>query len=433
MKKILITLALALSAIVALAATDPYNEAIDLKITKWNGQYALGENIVVTMEIDSTLAGQKLRMTVLENRKEVVNKVIEAKNGVIFDKAYNESMSVVVKVAPASGKPLATSIGAVAGYEGFRPGADCPKDFMKFWEKQKKQLRKLPIKAEIDTVKSNPKLQKGYMCVGFELNMPDSLKAIGYMVKPENAAPKSLPIVLHLHGAGVRTAYSTIGTAQTYAKKGNGCIGIDLNALGLKNDMPKEFYIDLEKGSLKGYSTRPIVDHKSFLFRNMFLRLVRTLDYFTQDPAWDGRILVYGSSQGGAQSAAAACLDQRVGAAVLIVPAAHDMLGSKAGHGNSWMVKNMKEGTYNEDVIPYYDGANFLRFYKGKLYVEAGLIDLTCPAPNVISAYNVAASPDKNLYTYPYRPHNEPGGKYRKVWQDNILSAREAFMAEYLK
>lgn len=433
MKKLLLSLALALLSLAALAATDPYNESIDLKISRWDGLYAIGERVSVYMDVDSTLLGKKLKMIVLENRKEVENTLIEAKNGLLFEKAYYESTCVAIKVYPLTPKALSTSVGFVVGYEGFRPGTPCPRDFEKFWEKQKKQLRKVPLVPVVEKVESAPRMLPGYDCYSFELNMPDSLNAIGYMVRPSNAAPKSLPIALFLHGAGVKRGYSTPETALRFARRGNGCIGIDLNALGLKNGMPAEFYEELDRGSLAGYSTRPIKSHKTFLFRNMYLRIVRTLDYFTQDPCWDGRILVFGSSQGGAQAAAAACLDKRVGAAVLIVPAAHDMLGSKAGHGNSWMVNFMKEGTFNEKVVPYYDGANFLRFYTGRLYVETGLIDPTCPSANVISAYNVAASPDKTLYTYPYRPHNEPGGKYRQVWNDNIAVAREAFIKDYLK
>ena len=54
---------------------------------------------------------------------------------------------------------------------------------------------------------------------------------------------------------------------------------------------------------------------------------MRTLDFLTSQPEWDGkRILVLGESQGGGQSLAAAGLDHRVSAVVATVPAMSDFV-----------------------------------------------------------------------------------------------------------
>ena len=63
--------------------------------------------------------------------------------------------------------------------------------------------------------------------------------------------------------------------------------------------------------------------------------------------------------------------------------------------------------------------------------MECGLIDKTCPAANVFSGYNKATC-EKQIYTYPYRPHNEPMGRYRDGWLGRIKSCRDAFIDDYL-
>ncbi|MBP5716789.1 MAG: acetylxylan esterase, partial [Bacteroidales bacterium] len=66
-------------------------------------------------------------------------------------------------------------------------------------------------------------------------------------------------------------------------------------------------------------------------------RAQRTLDYLCTLPEWDGeRVLVMGSSQGGAQTAALAGMDPRVKVAVLTVPAMMDMGGKLAGRASGW-------------------------------------------------------------------------------------------------
>ena len=77
----------------------------------------------------------------------------------------------------------------------------------------------------------------------------------GYFAKPKSAVPKSLPIVLFVHAAGVKGSWCLAQpeTAVNYAKMGNGALAFDLNAHGMLNGQPQEYYDDLEAGELKGY------------------------------------------------------------------------------------------------------------------------------------------------------------------------------------
>jgi cephalosporin-C deacetylase-like acetyl esterase len=64
----------------------------------------------------------------------------------------------------------------------------------------------------------------------------------------------------------------------------------------------------------------------------MFLRVIAALDILTDRPEWDGRTLITrGTSQGGAQSLAAAALDPRVTLSVAGVSAMCDLSGMVVG------------------------------------------------------------------------------------------------------
>ena len=436
MKRIILILSLLLAGFVCQAqrGDGKYNESIDLRLDHFDGQYAAGEKVQVKASFAPGFEG-RVNLDIIENGGAMQRTVVPAEDGVIFEKAYDAPTLVFVTVSPEKDARNATSIGFIVDGEHFEPGFGCPKDLAKFWKKQIKALRKVPMKAEVKPATVTGRDAAKYECFDLRINSIDDTPCIGYLAKPKDAAPKSLPIIIYTHGAGVNktSSRSNIHTAVRFAKMGDGAIALDLNALGMENAQPQAYYDSLEAGPLNRYSARPVVDHESLLFRTMFLRLVRALDYLTQDPAWDGeRVMMWGSSQGGAQSAALAGIDPRVTAAVIIVPAMMDMAGDLAGHNRSWfftMGSQQPESAYK--IAPYYDTANLIRNFKGKLWVECGLIDRTCPASCVFAGYNKATC-EKSIHTYPYRPHNEPQGRYRTEWEKQILARRNAFINDYL-
>jgi cephalosporin-C deacetylase-like acetyl esterase len=130
----------------------------------------------------------------------------------------------------------------------------------------------------------------------------------------------------------------------------------------------------------------------------MFLRLVRAIDFLTEQPEWDGRtVAVYGSSQGGAQAIAAAGLDSRVSFFVAGVPAMCDHTGFLANRISGWP-KFVPTGEKSPSAavvsaIRYYDAVNFAARAKAPGYFTVGFIDTTCPPSSVYAAYNALRTP----------------------------------------
>lgn len=282
-----------------------------------------------------------------------------------------------------------------------KPSLPVPADFDAFWAAQKRKLAAVPVNARLTFV---PSPSDRVVC--FDLQA-DSVGApvSGYYARPIDAKPKSLPIILTVHGAGVRS--SSLGGAVGWAAKD--LLALDLNAHGLPNGKPDSFYANLADTDLREYRTRGRESRETIYFLGMFLRLVRALDFLTAQPEWDGRtVIVHGSSQGGAQSIVAAGLDPRVTFFAAGVPAMCDHTGVAVGRVNGWpkfLANPPAEPAPNVlEAVRYYDAMNFASRARCAGIITVGFIDTTCPPTSVYAAYNALAGP-KQIFNDPPSTH----------------------------
>ncbi|MGE5427577.1 MAG: acetylxylan esterase [Methylococcaceae bacterium] len=407
--------------------------AFNLKQSNESGIYKKGEKISVYAFIHSPQS-DSLKVSVRMNNDHV-----------IYKKAYLPSRDSILIYEAITGKPCSyivearlnerkQAIGMIVDPQKLKPGTKLPKGFDTYWNNEKKSLYALPLQVKLKEVENT---DKGYVCYDTELNCTGPKPARGYFAKPQNASPKSLPIVLLVHAAGVKGSWcrSEARDALRYAKSGNGALCFDLNAHGMLNGQPEEYYASLESGELKDYYVQGLESRDNFYFRGMYLRLMRTLDYLTQQPEWDGkRILVIGESQGGGQALAAAGLDKRVSAVVATVPAMCDWGGTLVGRKGGWPQPFEHSGDKEKmkKAISYFDTAHLLRHSKATIVVEIGLIDQTCPSTSVYSAIN-QSSGKVIIYPVPYREHGWPTADQRPDWDKNVFGPKNAFIDDYLK
>ena len=270
-----------------------------------------------------------------------------------------------------------------------------PDDFDAFWDGMKKKLAAVPIEPKLVSVKSPVKDVES-----FDVTAPAlGIQISGYMSKPVGAKPKSLPIILTVHGAGVSD--SSLGGSASWASKG--FLAMDMNAHGLPNGKPKQFYADLYAGPMNPYRYEFRNDREKAYFTGMMLRLIRGIDVLAAQPEWDGkRVIVYGSSQGGYQAIAAAGLDARVTFFAAGVPAGCDHSGMMANRIAGWpKIVPMKDGKPDLAVLEafrYIDCMNFATRTKAAgCYFTVGFIDGVCPPTSVYAAYNQLNIP-KEIY-----------------------------------
>ena len=269
-----------------------------------------------------------------------------------------------------------------------KPSAPAPADFAAFWTAKKQTLAAIPPNARLTSVKSPRDGVETFDLQADSVGAPVS----GYFARPIGAAPRSLPAILTVHGAGVRSAGLTAAAGWAH----EGMLALDINAHGLPNGRAAAFYTDLAAGDLKDYRRKGIESRDSVYFLGMFLRLVRAIDVLTAQPEWDGRtVIVYGSSQGGAQAIAAAGIDPRVSYFVAGVPAMCDHTGGLVGRIAGWpkfIATGEKASADVVAAIQYYDAVNFAARAKAPGFFTVGFIDTTCPPTSVYAAYNALAA-----------------------------------------
>ena len=406
---------------------------LTLKQTNESGVYKKGERIKVTL-FSKKPCSDSIDIQILKNFEfHSLHKKVKctADSLVIFEEESCKPSSMIFE---ASSKNESASIGLIVDPEKFEPVTKHPADFESFWEKEKSTLRAVAIKTQIKAV---PGTEAGFQCFDVEINCTGPQPARGYFARPASAKEKTLPIVVYFHAAGVNASWcrSEPDNAIRFARMGNGALSFDLNAHGMKNGQPDEYYNQLNEGDLKNYSNYRLDNLNDIYFRGMYLRIIRTLDFLTSQPEWDGkRILVIGESQGGGQALAAAGLDHRVTAVVATVPAMCDWGGFIIGRKDSWPYPYSSPCNKDQmlNTLPYFDVAHLLKGSKATLVTEIGLIDQSCLSTAVYAAINQAAGP-KITFNVPYRAHHLTQEAYRELWLKSVSKKKDDFIQDYLK
>lgn len=391
---------------------SPYQ--LTVRAERESAIYKQGETVVFKvglLENGKPLTGKRLSYTVQGDGKyEKKGRITSAEEPVGIEASLDRPGFLKCTVSwRESGKTRASALGG-AGIDPLeiRSGIAEPEDFDAFWAAKKKALDAVPlnptlVKVDADKV-GDPKVEVFDVKVDCLGGKPVS----GYLAKPVDAKPKSLPIVVSYHGAGVRSAVMPVKTAS------RGALALDINAHGIENGKPASFYKALADGELKGYRTAGGTDRETIYFIGMYLRVLRSLQYMKSLPEWDGKtIAVTGGSQGGAQALVAAALDPDVGFCLAYVPALCYLTGSLEGNFDGWpgFLRNKTLETADPAVVkavPYVDAANFAKRIKAESVLSVGFIDYTCSPTSVYVAYNNIPAKKKHIIATPETKHNIP-------------------------
>lgn len=427
-----------LSLFIALYATNLLSGSeLSLALNNESGVYQKGELIRVTLQSGTPSDSGPFTLKVLKNHQTVhLEKQIASlsEREVLFEERIQEPCSLIIELGNGNAKD---TIGAIIAPQELPPGSNRPEDFDTFWKRKKELLQALPIKTEKSAI-DLPETDAGYQAFDVEINAPGPRPARGILAKPIGAAKGSLPIIVTLRAAGVKGIWcrSDLKHCVAQAKRGGGALSFDLNAHGILNHQDESYYEDLEKGPLKGYYNHGVESRDDYYFGYMYLRMLRAIEFLTQQPEWDGeRILVVGESQGGGQSLAAAGLDPRVSAAVVTVPAMCDWGAPLVGRKGGWPQPLETHGVHNTEVLeatPYFDAAHLLKNSRATIVCEIGLTDQVCSSTSIYAALNQAKG-EVIAYPVTYRNHSWPKGEDREHWDQTTFAAKEAFIDEFLK
>jgi len=415
MKRILCALAFAL-------LVHACSGAVTIATDRSDALYEVGDKVVFQIEVkagkDAVEKGA-ISFTLSEDGKNTIRSGKMALTGAPLTLSGRLSrpgfLQCAVSYSPKGGKPVRALAAAAVSPLKIGVSLPPPADFDAFWKAQKEALAGIPMKATLTEVpgRDMPVFDAQITCVGAPVS--------GYFAKPKNAKPKGCPIILWVHGAGVRS--SSLGNAVTGAAKG--MLSMDINAHGIPNGKPAKFYQDLAAGKLRSYRHDGREDRDTVYFKGMFLRLVRAIDFLTAQPEWDGRtVAVVGHSQGGFQALVAGGLDPRVTFIGSGVPAGCDHSGNVVDRIAGWpKLVPLKDGRPDAKILEaarYVDAVNFASRCEAEAIVSVGFIDTVCPPTSCYAAYNQLKGPKRML--------NEPAMKHAAP-----AHIKDAFLKAVLK
>lgn len=441
MKRILCTIASLLIAASMMAGEPQFK----LNLNNASGIYSMGSKAVVSCCFEAPVT-DSLSITIYRNSKPIdqfkLSPVKEGPHGWsipsdlrIFEGSYDETCHIMVEVKQT--EELSRRIGFVVAPEGFRTGYEEPADMKAWWDKQKKQLERMPMNVKSKALEVPEYFGGKYVCNDVEVDCLGPKPMRAYFAKPIGAKKKSLPIIILCRAAGVSGSWCRCNVNECVgnAALGNGALSLDLNAHGMLNGQDDAYYTELENNELLNYWNKGVNSREDYYFHGMYLRVLRAVQFMTKQPEWDGKhIIVIGESQGGGQTAAVAGLDTRVSTIVLNVPALIDLGGAEAERLSGWPqpIENHADESNLDSVLPYFDAGLMLKWSKADIFCEIGLTDTTCPAPAVWSGLNNAQG-KKTINCVPYRDHSWPSGNLREEWERDYMNPRLAFIEECLK
>ncbi|MDO4587303.1 MAG: acetylxylan esterase [Planctomycetia bacterium] len=258
-----------------------------------------------------------------------------------------------------------------------------PADFDEFWAKQKKRLAEVPLRADLVEVDSgNPDV----VAYDIKVDCAGPKPVSGYLCKPKNAEPKSLPALISFHGYGVYSANKCVDDGKDKLR-------LDINAHGIENGQPSTYYQELAATSLKnyGFDEKENSNPETCYWNGMTLRIMRALEFVKSQPEWDGKtLIVTGGSQGGFQCLTAAGLDSDVSDCIAHIPWLCDLSGKE---------KNQRVGSFFfpnwVDGLGYYDTTNHAKRIKAKTTIIVGLGDYVCPPSGEMVLFNNMTAPTR--------------------------------------
>lgn len=210
----------------------------------------------------------------------------------------------------------------------------------------------------------------------------------GYLCLPKDAAEKSLPAHLFLHGYGVYSAGKRVSDSE---------ITLEINAHGIDNGRDQTYYDTLRDTALKGYglSVESNSDPELCYWNGVALRVIRALEYLKSLPQWDGEnLIVSGGSQGGFQSLLAGGLDGDVTEIKAVVPWMCDISGAELSN----RIDSFSIPAWT-DALGYFDSANHAKRIKANVDIYAGLGDYVCPPSGQMVLFNSLNTPVKLTFS----------------------------------
>ncbi|CAN1548706.1 COG3458 Acetyl esterase (deacetylase) [Fimbriimonadaceae bacterium] len=359
--------------------------------------YKVGEKATWTIK-SPTLSSVKYTAK-RDNAGVVASGTLQFQNGEAKLEVLGDQPSFLyVELAAEGAKPLALAAAiSPAKIEAFAR----PADFRKFWDRRIADARKVSLNPVITPKPTN---RESIEYGTYQLDFIKGEHIYGQMAKPK--AKGKYPAIIQFQWAG--GPYPLDPNWITWRAE-QGYLIFNSQAHNVLPTEPKSYY-DALPAAIKGYSGIGTDDLENNYFVEMYLRAVRSVDFVTQHPDWDGKtLIVIGTSMGGQQTLAVSGLHPAITHSIANVPAGSDLRAINFNRSASYPflpVTNSKAAA----VAPYVDINNFAQDIKSKVLIGFGWVDTVCAPTGIQATFNaipgMPATGKKELVPMIDSPHN---------------------------
>jgi cephalosporin-C deacetylase len=288
----------------------------------------------------------------------------------------------------------------------YRPELTRQEDFDQFWKETIDEARAVPLNA----VRRQIAYPIGQVSV-YEIRFDgmDTTPVHGWYLVPDFLQKEQYPCLIHYHGfTGSRGEPSEF---MHWLMMGFAVVSIDCREQGGRTGS--------RAPSSDGYSmnvaSKGVRNKYDYYYRYQYMDCMKAIDFACAQPEVDNlRIVVEGSSQGGALTMAMAALDDRPAAALADVPSNSNLVRRIDGqHGAfaavaDYLRRNPQDLELVLNELSYFDTMNMAERITCKVLASVGLKDETCPPEMYFATYNRIAG-EKEIRIYPFNGH-EGGG-----------------------
>lgn len=261
--------------------------------------------------------------------------------------------------------------GAGAEVETLRTTTPMPEDFTEFWEKLRAEL----YSTDIETIGYKEIVKEEYpdfYIYDMKIKAPGPMPVSGYLTAPKKEG--KFPAYVCYKGYGVVPAPISCQEDK---------IIFYINAHGIENGRPDEYYKKLAETRLKDYGliTEKNEDPEKCYFRYMALRAAQAARFVQTLDNFNGELILHGGSQGAFQATSASTLVPEAKLLDIYIPWLCDINAASAGrirYGGPEMTRGMA----------YYDLTNLATRITAPVNLMAGLGDYTCHPTGIFSFYN---------------------------------------------
>lgn len=313
----------------------------------------------------------------------------------------------------------------IAEMEAYLPPLTRREDFGAFWRATVAHTKALPLNPQIREVDYPSPHVKVY---DVAYNGFDDTVIHGWFIAPLFIGDGPLPCLIQYHG--FNGSRGTPANLMHWAMLGMCVLAVDCREQGGITGNAAAY----GTGMVVNVNSKGVLDKEDYYYRAVYMDCLRAIDFAETCPAVDpGRIVLRGTSQGGALSTAVAALDSRPALCLANVPSNSNIEKRVEGRHGSFASVNEYLRRYPDRVervyetLSYFDTMNMADRIACPVFASVALADPVCPAKLYYATYNRIAA-KKDIVVYPFNEHDGAGEVHierelRCIAESGILNA----------